>query len=217
MRFTKAVLAGLCLGVVLFSARPASAQVEVSATLKGTIGCGLLGAELPLMVESIIGVRNGWVLGLSAIGGGVGGGLLGYFVVEETSPELSIGSLVAGMALVIPTVGLVVNATSYRPDEGDSFVDVNPEDEVEGDASATGESGDGAAQGGFQLGGSTGGGEESPGAEPSPPQHRPAPRPGVSSVLRLDAGALALAWPSVTVVPRANGAVFGVSIASGTF
>lgn len=215
---------GIALALFFFAA-PARAQIEVSATAKGTVGCALLGAELPLIVESIVGVQNGWVLGLSALGGAVGGGLAGFFLVEAGtlgSPvELSVGSLVIGMVLIIPTVGLVVNATSYHPEESDSFVEVNPEDEVDADAGASGSAEDGAVQGGFNLGGSTGGGgQETPegGTPAPPPERRPSPGP-TGSLIIWDAGTLALSVPGIALRPETStrGSLFALSLASGRF
>jgi hypothetical protein len=203
MRRTVGVFAGAMLGLLLW-ATPAEAQVEVSPSFKGTIGCGLIGAELPLMVESLLRIQNGWILGGSAVAGAVGGGIFGWLVVEPDSAELSMGALVVGMALIIPTIGLVVNATSYRRgDDEASFVDGNAVEETTGDASA----GDEGASGGFQVGGSTT--ESTPAPAPTPPPQ--------SSLLRLDAGAVALAVPVVGIVPDPAAPVFAVSIASGTF
>jgi len=216
------------LGASLLASPPAAAQA-VSPTLKGTIGCGLIGGELPLMVMSIVGVDNGWILAAGGVLGATGGALGGFFYVEEQGAELAVGSLVLGMALAIPTLGLIVNATAYRPDDGDSFIEPIPEDDGEGDvdADANLETGDGGAQGGFSIGGSTeeGGGGDDAGAgggaapERQPPRIRLERRSPVGSLLRFDAGQIALAVPTVAVLPAgpSSGTVVSMSLASGTF
>jgi hypothetical protein len=86
--------------------------------VKGIVGGGLLGAEVVMITESLIGVRDGlWY----AIGGGVGaagGAVGGYFLGNSSSDGRAPMYLMAGgMALVIPTIVLVLNATRYKPSE----------------------------------------------------------------------------------------------------
>ena len=106
-----ALLAGSCL-----LARPASAD-PVTATGKGVTGGVLLGAEIGMLPLGIIGVDKWWAYllggGVDAVAGGVGG----YFVETKVSTaEPSLYMLAGGMALVIPTVVLTLNATAYTPE-----------------------------------------------------------------------------------------------------
>jgi hypothetical protein len=99
-------------------AAPAAAGEVVSPTAKGAIGGGLLGAELVMITESLIGVKPWWAYlvggGLGAVGGAVGG----YFVEKSVSDgRIPLFMLAGGLALIIPTTILTLNATRYRPSE----------------------------------------------------------------------------------------------------
>ena len=144
------------MGVALLSgatmlASPAAAQTNpVTATGKGVTGGMLLGAELGTMPQALLGVETWWAY---AVGGGVGavaGGVGGYFVeTKVTSAQPSLYLLAGGMALIIPTVVLTLNATSYKPeaeegefssedalaDSSEPFTD-SPADASSGDAPA---------------------------------------------------------------------------------
>jgi len=99
------------------SASPAHAD-EVSPKGKGITGGALLGAEVVTIVESLIGVRNGWAYIGGAAAGAIGGGIGGYFVEQGSSDgRVPVYMLAGGLALVIPAVVLTLNATRYMPDE----------------------------------------------------------------------------------------------------
>jgi len=102
-------------GAALFTTEASAQTNPVTATGKGVTGGALLGAELGMMPQAIAGVDKWWTY---AIGGGVGavaGGVGGYFLeTEVTSAQPSLFLLAGGMALVIPTVVLTLNATSYK-------------------------------------------------------------------------------------------------------
>lgn len=111
---------------------PAVASAQVGAETadsgaKGTVGGALLGAELVLVVEALFDVDPWWAYllggGLGAVGGGVGG----FFVDEQGSAPASMGLLVGGLVLSIPTTVAVLSATSYEPE-------TNPE--IEGSPTA---------------------------------------------------------------------------------
>lgn len=136
------IAAALFAGTALAST-PASAE-PVSATGKGVTGGALLGAEIAMIPQAIIGVDKWWAY---AIGGGVGavaGGVGGYFVETQVSTaEPSLYMLAGGMALVIPTVVLTLNATAYKPeveegevasDESTSEVSSEPSSESSSEA-----------------------------------------------------------------------------------
>jgi hypothetical protein len=93
---------------------------EVSSTGKGIVGGALLGGEVVTITMAIAGVNKGWPYfvfgGLGAVGGGIGG----HFVERaSTTAEPSVYMLAGGMALFIPALVASLNATAYRPPEGD--------------------------------------------------------------------------------------------------
>ena len=99
--------------------RPAHAD-EIQGTPKAIIGGAFLGAEVVAIPMGIAGVRAGWAYavfpGLGAIAGGIGG----YFMDQayDTAKTNAYGSafmLAGGMALIIPTIVLILNATRYHP------------------------------------------------------------------------------------------------------
>lgn len=133
---------------------------DVSPTGKGIVGGGLLGAEVVTMVEAIAGVRPGWAYAVGAIVGAGGGAVGGYFVEQGSSDgKAPMYMLAGGLALIIPSVVLTLNATRYLPEEGATE-----------DAAPTGP----AAEPGVP-GGSVGG--SAPAAAPSP---APAPAPAAA-------------------------------------
>jgi hypothetical protein len=205
--------ASLALGVVAVLVvsswtRSASAQTvanEVEPTAKGIIGCTLLGAEAALMIESAVGVRNGWALGLIPVVTGIGGGIGGYFLERNAGAEWSVATLVAGMALVIPTTIIVLKATAYSSDIEGGWVDDSQEDsgaapatqtdqttvERTNDESAAPSDGAPPAEPPPEGGG---------GSEPAPAGGTTPPAPQ-SSLLRIGGGSLSLGVPAIGFVP----------------
>jgi hypothetical protein len=115
---------------------PASAQAQelpepdaVNGRPKGIIGGALLGGEVVMLTMGAVGVEKAWPYlvfgGLGMVAGGVGG----YFIEEAAgpgneagdTPEAGVYMLAGGMALVIPTLVVVLNATSYKPPESDTI------------------------------------------------------------------------------------------------
>jgi hypothetical protein len=95
--------------------RSAFAQVdpaalsEVQATPKGTIGLGLVGAELGLIIPSVAGLNEVWSLTVFPIVGAAGGALAGYFALDKPGREKgSVAALVIGLAGVLPAVLVTV-------------------------------------------------------------------------------------------------------------
>ena len=110
----------------------ARAEGPVSPTGKGIAGGVLLGAEVPLITIGLIGIEEWWAYLLAGGVGAAGGAVGGYFVETAGTAEPSLYMLAGGMALVIPTMVVTLNATAYRPDEqfdGDEgFSDAPPDD-----------------------------------------------------------------------------------------
>jgi hypothetical protein len=113
--------AGAAAAVMLLAPARASAQSTDNAKPdgKGTVGGALLGAEVVDLTLGIVGVNAGWPYlvfgGLGAVGGGIGG----FFVEKNTAgvPEVDLGMLAGGLALVIPTLVVSLNATMFKPPE----------------------------------------------------------------------------------------------------
>ncbi len=116
----RAVAAGVAASALFLAAGSASAQDAVGPTGKGIVGGALLGGEVVDLTLGIVGVNSGWPYlvfgGLGAVGGGIGG----YFVEQNTKDlaEVDVYMLAGGMALVIPTIVVALNATMYKPPEG---------------------------------------------------------------------------------------------------
>jgi hypothetical protein len=131
MRFVPTSLAVLPLGLALFFA-PARASAigyeEASGTAKGTVGGGLLGAELVLCIEAAVGVQNPWLYVVGGVVGAGGGAVGGYFIEQDASPRASMLLLAGGLTLAIPTTVAVLSATSYEP-PADYLEDKPPPDE----------------------------------------------------------------------------------------
>jgi hypothetical protein len=91
------------------SPRTAEAQNDLSATPKGTIGLGLVGAELGLIIPSASGLNEVWALTVFPVVGATGGALAGYFALDKPGREKgSVAALVVGLAGVIPAVLVTV-------------------------------------------------------------------------------------------------------------
>ena len=89
--------------------RTAEAQNDLSATPKGTIGLGLVGAELGLIIPSVSGLNEIWALTVFPVVGAAGGALAGYFALDKPGREKgSVAALVVGLAGVIPAVLVTV-------------------------------------------------------------------------------------------------------------
>jgi hypothetical protein len=101
----------------------------VSGTAKGIVGGAFLGAEIVMMPMGIAGLKPWWpyvVFGsVGAVGGAVGG-----WAVEQANPpaEAPLYMLAGGLALVIPTLVLTLNATTRSDfEEAEGTTVVNPD------------------------------------------------------------------------------------------
>jgi hypothetical protein len=101
---------------------------EASPTGKGIAGGALLGAELVLVIEAAVDVEPAWAYIVGGLGGGVAGGVGGYFVEQEGDARAPMLMLAGGLAFAIPTVVAVAVATHYEP-PADYLQDRAPADE----------------------------------------------------------------------------------------
>gem|GEM_PF-905495 len=117
---SRAVLLASLMGLAISMAPRSAGAVgnengEPEAIGKGIVGGALLGAELTLTVEALVGVKPWWGYliggGLGAVAGGVGG----YFVADAAGPEAPTAFLVSGLVLAVPTTIFVLSQTAYRP------------------------------------------------------------------------------------------------------
>lgn len=173
---TCALVATFTLSAVTTS-NEAHAQEVVSSTGKGIIGGALLGGEVVMITESLIGVKPTWAYivggGLGAVGGGIGG----YFI-EGGSADGKVPTylLAGGLALVIPTLVLTLNATRYTPSET-AREDKAPTNDIPADA---------GVRGGSSVGPSPAPANPAPaGGTPASPAPATAPTPGPGPTTRL--------------------------------
>ena len=92
-------------------------NAKVSNTGKGITGGALLGAEVVMIPIAIAGVKAWWpYVVFGAVGAGAGA-VGGWAVEKVDAAEPSLYMLAGGMALVVPTIVAVLNATAYDPAE----------------------------------------------------------------------------------------------------
>jgi len=95
-----------------------NADEKVSPTAKGVVGGAFLGAEVVMLPMAIAGVRPVWPYLVFGGAGAVGGGIGGYFIEKSVDDgRVPLYMLAGGLALVLPTVVLTLNATRYRAAE----------------------------------------------------------------------------------------------------
>jgi hypothetical protein len=131
------VVAAVLAGAVAFGAVPGTAVAQeadlpeansVNGRPKGIIGGALLGGEVVMLTMGAFGVEKGWPYLVFGGLGMAGGGVAGFFVEEAAgpgddaadTPEPAVYMLAGGMALVIPTLVVVLNAVAYKPPESDT-------------------------------------------------------------------------------------------------
>ena len=96
------------------------ADGPVTPTGKGIAGGILLGAEVVMIPIAIGGVEDAWPYPVFGALGAAGGAVGGYFVEQTGVAEPAVYMLAGGLALVIPTLVTVLNATVYgRGDDGE--------------------------------------------------------------------------------------------------
>lgn len=136
-RFRGLVVGAVIAGASLWALSPSEAHAQaaeedtgaVSGTAKGIVGGAFLGAEVVMMPMGIAGLKPWWpyvVFGsVGAVGGAVGG-----WAVEQADPpaEAPLYMLAGGLALVIPTLVLTLNATTRDDfEEAEGTTVVNPD------------------------------------------------------------------------------------------
>jgi hypothetical protein len=128
---TVALVAALTAAAALAAPAPAAAQridptfegSEISSTPKGTIGMGLIGAELGLVVPALAGLKGWYWYVLFPAVGGVGGALAGWYVIDKPGREkAAVAMLATGMALLLPALLVTAWKTSYDPGEDPTVV-----------------------------------------------------------------------------------------------
>lgn len=118
-RLTAAAAAATFAVVLAGNPQEARAEGPVTPTGKGVVGGGLLGAEAVCITMGAIGVERAWPYLVFGGVGAVGGAIGGYFVEQTGVAEPSLYMLAGGLALVIPTLIISLNATTYKPPETD--------------------------------------------------------------------------------------------------
>lgn len=107
----------LLAAVISLSAPPCFAEAQpdtleltnVRATPKATIGLGLVGAELGLIIPSVSGLNEPWSLAVFPVVGAAGGALAGYFALDKPGrAKGSVAALVVGLAGVLPAILVTV-------------------------------------------------------------------------------------------------------------
>jgi len=97
----------------------------ITATGKGITGGALLGSELVMAIEAAFGVQNSWAYVGGGAAGALAGAISGYYIEKSDNPTPSHYMLAGGLALIIPTTVVVLNATSYKAP--DHYIPEHPE------------------------------------------------------------------------------------------
>jgi hypothetical protein len=110
------------------SARAQDPVVEtgsgISAVPKGTIGMGLIGAELGFAIPALAGLDDWYWYVIFPTIGAAGGAVAGWFVADKPGRQnASVALLATGIALILPTMVLTAWKTSYSPDEHETVVE----------------------------------------------------------------------------------------------
>ena len=139
--------------VISLSTLPRSAEAQVDpaifdnirATPKGTIGLGLVGAELGLIIPSVSGLNEAWALAVFPIVGATGGALAGYFALDKPGREKgSVAVLVVGLVGVLPAILVTVKGVrKERQDRWEPTPRIDLRTEKEQRAFETAEAGPG--------------------------------------------------------------------------
>ncbi len=199
VRCAAVVLVGATLAVASASIAPDRAEAQVSsvqALPKATIGLGLVGVELGLIVPAMFGARDWWPYLVFPVLGGAGGAVGGYFLDVEmqrtNSPEVSVAIMAVGIALLVPTIIGTLALTAYTPPTESSQADEDMSYDEQGGDSVEAVQDDSSA---------------APAEGESSPQSRLEQRvrelyAGGPGLLRFHRGAVLLSAPIVASLPR---------------
>jgi hypothetical protein len=149
---------------------------QVDATPKGTIGLGLVGAELGFVIPAAAGLDEVWSLTVFPIVGAAGGATAGWFLIDNNGEsEIAVGTLAFGMAMIVPSMVLTLSATAYDPDDETRQIEGTPPQQP--------------------------GGQEQQGAPPGASRGRHIARAGPGA-LKLSSEGVLLGLPGLKVRPR---------------
>ncbi len=116
---TRKTLVGALVACTVVVSQTAAADVgkeRVDPVAKGTVGLALLGAETVIAVQAIAKVKPWWAYVLGGGIGAVAGGVGGYFIdTKVDKPAVSMGLLVGGLVMAVPTTIAALSATTYKP------------------------------------------------------------------------------------------------------
>ena len=95
--------------VISFHTDTASAQVRegdrIDGHVAGTVGLGLLGAEVGLLLTPAFNLQDQWwAWVLFPVVGAAGGAVAGYFALDDVEPAVTVGILGGAMLLAVPAV-----------------------------------------------------------------------------------------------------------------
>jgi hypothetical protein len=107
---------GFCALLALLASSSES-RADGTNRAKGIAGGALVGAEVVILTEAVIGVKPMWLYAVGAAVGAGGGGVAGYYLGGVSSPKPPSFVLAGGIALFIPTLIGLATATQFQPDD----------------------------------------------------------------------------------------------------
>lgn len=126
-----ALMVALIAALGLVSTTPASAQTpdenppeQVDADIKGTVGLGLIGAELGLLIPGMTGLTDAWSWVVFPTIGAAAGVVTGIFVFEQrdsAKPKAAVATLGVGLGLLIPATVLSLTLANRRISRDDQM------------------------------------------------------------------------------------------------
>lgn len=121
-----------CLSVAL-GATPSVAAAQdsaasgstIEASPKGTVGLGLVGAEVGLVLPAAFGITDLWATITFPVLGAAGGAVAGYYLVDQGSDNgtMGVAMLTTGIVLAIPSLVLAMSLGRYDPESESASLD----------------------------------------------------------------------------------------------
>ena len=139
------ILAAVGLALAICAVAPttevqAQAGEQVQSNVQGTVGLGMIGAELGFAVPALLGAEAWWWYLVCPVVGAAAGIIAGYFAIDQPgNRDVGVAMLVTGIALALPTLVLTVAMTAYDGDDDVTSVDDAQDD---GDSEDDAEAGD---------------------------------------------------------------------------